>query len=505
MYEKSLLFLHNKNNFVILSQIFANSIMKALIKILLVFCVISLSASMAKAQTSGTCGDNLTWTITGSGRYQTLTISGTGEMDNYFSGGPISPWYYNTSLETIVIEDGVTSIGSWAFLNCQHITSISIPNSVASIGAGAFNSCSDLISVIIPSGVPSIGDYTFTSCYKLTSITIPNSVTSIGKWAFVDCDGLTSITIPESVKFIGEYAFYHSNFLTSIIIPNGVLSIGKRTFYACYHLTSVIIPNSVLSIGEGAFEACYGLTSVTIPNSVTSIGDDAFASCDNVTSITIQAITPPSIERYTFWHITDTVLVTVPCVSESAYRSVPYWRDFANIVADNNCEAVCEDVVAALRAENAALKVDITAYKKQIANLENEVARNQLDIDYLYNVQESLYRQIAELQQELRECKNDTRTFSPSEIASQEINIFPQPVQNELFIHSENGMKKVEIFDTSGHTVGATLVLAHSQEQGQSLWLPLRTSINVSHLPAGVYLLKIETDKGVKTERFVKK
>ena len=190
---------------------------------------------------SGTCGaegnngDNLTWILDDEG---VLTISGTGAMASWNWKG--SPWYANKDkIESVVIEDGVTSIGANAFDGCSGLTSITIPSSVTSIGEHAFYGCSGLTSITIPSSVTSIGAYAFYGC-SVTSITIPSSVTSIGAGAFYRCSGLTSITIPSSVTSIGEYTFYGCSGLTSITIPNSVTSIGTSAFSGCSGLTRVI-------------------------------------------------------------------------------------------------------------------------------------------------------------------------------------------------------------------------------------------------------------------------
>ena len=201
--------------------------------------------------------DNLTWTLDADG---TLTISGTGAMKNYDYDSNQSPVYNNSDVKKIVIEDGVTSIGDYAFRGCSSLTSITLPDSVTSIGDCAFVFCVGLSSITLPDSVTSIGDSAFKNCSSLTSITIPDSVTSIGDWTFYKCSSLTSITIPNSVTSIGDSAFYNCRSLTSITIPDRVTSIESSAFYNCSSLTSITIPKSVTSIGSGVFNNCNNLT-----------------------------------------------------------------------------------------------------------------------------------------------------------------------------------------------------------------------------------------------------
>lgn len=244
---------------------------------------------------SGTCGDNLTWTLQDS----TLTISGTGAMTDWedVTYGEYNPecdcwpifsnipWFsQSSSISSIVINDGVTTIGNYAFSICWNVKTIIIPNSVTNIGDYAFAGC-PITAITIPNGITSIREGTFSGCDSLVSISIPNSVTSIGDGAFWYC-GLTSVTIPNSVTTIGEGAFSECWRLTSIIIPNSVTSIGEGAFMNCHNLTSITLPNSISIIGDYVFEGC-GLTSINIPNSVTSIGICAFRYCTDLASVNI--------------------------------------------------------------------------------------------------------------------------------------------------------------------------------------------------------------------------
>lgn len=218
----------------------------------------------------------------------------------------------------VVIPSSVTSIGGYAFCDCNSLTSITIPDSVTSIGERAFYGCNGLTSVEIPDSVTSIGESTFRECSSLTNVTIPDSVTSIGERAFYGCSGLTSVEIPDSVTSIGEYAFYGCSGLTSVEIPISVAGIGRYAFYGCNGLKKVAVLGSKTSIGRQAFDGCVGLISagpigggydyefactdgcpsfeyytniksVTVPDGVTYIGQAAFNSCEGLTDITLPA------------------------------------------------------------------------------------------------------------------------------------------------------------------------------------------------------------------------
>lgn len=252
-------------------------------------CLLTVSAAATDAPTSGTCGENLTWTLDPAG---TLTISGTGEMEEYEQVRDV-PWYESRDkVKTAVIENGVTDIGNFAFDNCWSLTSVAIPESVIRIGKYALYGCRSLTSVILPVGVTTIGDYAFYNCGSLTDITLPECVTSIGAYAFRGCN-LTSVTIPERVTTIGDSAFAGCRSLTSVTFVGSsqLTIIGNAAFVDCSSLTSITIPESVTSIGNFAFCGCSSLTSVTFTGSsqLTTIGESAFYRCSSLTSITIPA------------------------------------------------------------------------------------------------------------------------------------------------------------------------------------------------------------------------
>jgi len=235
-------------------------------------CVVTVTTPVA----SGSCGENVTWSFdTATG---TLTISGTGVMADY--GATVRPWNdYRKQIASIVIENGVTSIGNSAFSVCDSLTSVTIPSSVSTIGNDAFVSCSRLTSITIPSGVTSIGRGAFSDCDSLISATIPGSAVNIGRDIFAECDNLASVTLSEGITSISEAMFANCIRLTNVTIPASVTSLERTAFFGCSGLTNITIPSNVTTIGESAFDRCSSLSSVTfLGNAPTSFGSDVFTS-----------------------------------------------------------------------------------------------------------------------------------------------------------------------------------------------------------------------------------
>jgi|GEM_PF-6859096 len=288
----------------------------------------------AKAQTiiaSGFCGaqgNNLSWILTSD---NVLTINGSGDMQNYYLWDNFAPWHsHRSNVRRVVIGNGVTSIGDYAFWECNLSMSVTIPNSVTRIGEFTFAN-SALNYVTIPNSVTSIGVGAFQDCRSLSVVNLPNSITTIADDTFAGCMNLMSITIPESVTSIGVRAFSGCHGLHSVTIPNSVITIGDFAFADCRRLGSVIIGDGVTTIGRSAFEnhrAQRALGEVTIGRNVTYIGEMAFFLAP-LTLITSYALIPPSLDETTFAEVrTNEVILFVPEESLELYWSAPIWQDF---------------------------------------------------------------------------------------------------------------------------------------------------------------------------------
>ncbi|MBR4702073.1 MAG: leucine-rich repeat protein [Oscillospiraceae bacterium] len=312
---------------------------------LVVLCIVLPQFPLiAHAETySGTCGDNLTWSLnTTTG---VLQIKGSGAM-TYGSG---IPWKeYRESIKELRLPDGLTSICDSAFYGCS-LESVTIPSSVTSIGEEAFG-YTDLKTVTIPKNLTSIGKNAFVGCYSLTafsvaagnpayssdangvlfnsnqqlllyphgktsaSYTVPAGVTAICSDAFCGHSALKNVNLPDSLTWIGQNAFSYCDGLTSVHIPTGVTEIGYRAFAECTALTSVVLPPCAYTTHYGTdgyvFQGCSALISLTIPEGCTQIGCCDFTGCTALEAVTFPS-TMARLENGAFWGCTALKSVTL--------------------------------------------------------------------------------------------------------------------------------------------------------------------------------------------------
>ena len=306
------------------------------------------ATALAADPVTGSCGDDLTWTLTQheDGATYTLTISGAGEMEDYTVGG--APWHValgvaanRKQITKIVLPNGLTHIGNNAFLQAA-VTEVTIPNTVVSIGTNAFWKC-NTIETTLPASVRELGATAFygifvvnvdanspylcseengkvlyskdkTTLYQVSQdcagdFTIPSTVTTINDFAMNGCANVTGeLVIPNNVQTIGKGAFEKTGF-TSLTLGSSVKEIGQAAFKDCTKMTGdLVIPASVTTIGGNAFASTgfngkldfqaqieefpaaifkgLNFTSVSFSGSVKSIGDHAFENCEQLATVT---------------------------------------------------------------------------------------------------------------------------------------------------------------------------------------------------------------------------
>lgn len=309
---------------------------------------------MAAATLSGPCGaegDNVTWALTEDG---ILTISGTGAMrdfnfprDGTIQGNDV-PWYeFNSQIKKIVIGEGVTTVGAYAFYLNGMVEEVTVPDSLTRVGDSAFSNCSALREFRLPEGLTQIGSSAFYKCENLRGVKLPASLTSLSSFAFSGCKCLTEIelpaglavlgehafgdtgisaievapenpaymekdgvlfnktgttllcyppakpgaayVIPDEVSRIGDYAFFNCRELTELRFPAGLTEIGEAAFYFCTGLGRLDLPEGLTRIADYAFYGCEGVAEMNLPSTVTSIGGDAFSGCITLRVVTIPA------------------------------------------------------------------------------------------------------------------------------------------------------------------------------------------------------------------------
>ena len=318
----------------------------------LFFCFFSSNAfaSLNDIIASGSCGTNVRWNLSQNG---ILTITGSGDMKDYtpagnngvtlnYENGQVviprdvysshaTPWFaQGEKITSVIIEEGVTSIGNFAFLCCSNLTNLQTPDSLTKIGEMAFFGCTSLQVITIPNNVQNLGQQVFYGCPSIQSISvssnnryyaseagvlynkdktalitcpegkrtvsISNTVTDIWNFAFVDCLYLEEISLPTSIERIDDYNFCYCPNLSSVTVPtsnqtysshDGALysKDGKKLFFCPNNAENFSVLENVTSIEKRAFQSCSNLVSIYIPVSVKNIGFMAFTGCDHLSEI----------------------------------------------------------------------------------------------------------------------------------------------------------------------------------------------------------------------------
>lgn len=234
------------------------------------------------------------------------------------------------SLRSVVLPEGITSIGTWAFGYLENLDSIALPSTLQSIGSDAFYG-SGLKHIEIPAGVTDMGGQAFQNCDKLTSLTLQEGLTVIGTSAFANCTAIQEITIPQSIETISSGAFSGCASLTKAIVlsPTWVGETKSSSFVTKQalggYIRELVLGDNITTIGKYAFSSLDSLQKVTLPSTLISIVDYAFSSCPSLTSVTCEAYTPPTIASTSFSR-QDTLFVR--CETRQTYKDADYWKNF---------------------------------------------------------------------------------------------------------------------------------------------------------------------------------
>lgn len=212
----------------------------------------------ASAVDSGSCGENLKWSLESG----VLTITGSGNMTDY-ADGDLPPWYDRRG----------------------EITEVSLPDGLTSIGALAFFDCANLTGAVIPDSVTSVSDYAFAQCVGLLTVSLPEGLTDIGDGAFRECEGLLALRIPGTVTRLGDQAFYRCVALRSVTVSNSVTDMGSQVFSYCTGLAQAVVRANVTQLPAWSFYGCTMLNSLTLGTAINNLGPDAVTGCDNLHGI----------------------------------------------------------------------------------------------------------------------------------------------------------------------------------------------------------------------------
>ncbi len=312
-----------------------------------------------------------------------LTFTGEGaiDMEKENLSANDFPWHsLKPFVKTIIIGEGITSIGDHAFDGFTQLLSITFPRSLVSIGEWAFNNCVRVSGIAFPESLEHVGSYAFRYCKKIRSIDIPDSLTDIGNGVFAFCNELEVFSLPNSLSSIPDGMFSNCG-IKQLVLPEGIITIGEGAFVSCSELSSIKLPASITSIGNSAFSES-SITEIVIPSSVNSIEEYTFCDCHNLQRIILPA-NLSIIKEGAFYECTSLHSITIPAsvqfIDQQAFLRCTNLTTY-NIPGENtalgpfSCGYSCER-----GEEDFYLIAGCTIYCRQNSSAEEYAINNGID------------------------------------------------------------------------------------------------------------------------------
>ena len=403
-----------------------------------------------------------------------VSVTVIGHVDGYNAQGALA---IPESVSYEGHDYAVTVIGNAAFMYCFYLTSLTIPNSVNTIEEAAFAYCSGFTGdLVIPNSVNTIEASAFHTCYGFDgTLVLGNGVTSIGAWAFNSCDGMTGVlNIPSNVASIGEDAFVYCKFDGIVVNPENPNFDSRNDCNAIIETSTnelvtgcknTVIPNTVTAISDNAFKGITGMTSIEIPNSVVSIGDNAFAFCFDLTGDLVIPNSVETIGESAFFQCEgfDGKLVIgeyVSYIGDMAFRKCSH---ISSAVSLATIPPVLGSDLGGMAFAEFGIQT-LTVPCGCVEAYQNSQWHDPIGLNGFYEFNE--------------DCT------AVSEIDAVVTAVYPNPTNDKVRIEAE-GIQSISIFNILGEKIFEGSANSDAFEY------------DFSHQSAGMYLIKVETAKGV--------
>ena len=240
------------------------------------------------------------------------------------------------------------------YINGEEVTDITIPSEIEYLKEGAFKNCESLNTVVLQNGLTGIGGDAFYGCKNLHTFDFPSTITTIGNGAFTNCSSINEIVLPLKLSKLSSSVFSGCKGISTITFPTALQDIEDYAFSDCSGITKLDFPSSLLTIGGWSFSNCSELTEVDIPESVVTIGNGAFSGCPKINTIVAHWDDPITITEDVFPNVSSDCYLYIPIGTSTKYfnagwNSLPKIKEagIMNIISNNGgCIKYDEDIIS---------------------------------------------------------------------------------------------------------------------------------------------------------------